>query len=121
MQIIVSSNDMSSRSCFTSFCDPVAILSDTVSELDARIIQGYCTLTVLASQRGFSIQDASIQDVPADGDCLFFAISFQLESVGIQPPESNELRHHIWSKIQQLMRIYITELFFQNYNLMKIS
>ena len=74
-----SSNDMFSRLCSTSFCDPVAISSDIVSELDARIIQGYRMLTFLASQRGFSIQD-----VPADGDCLFSAISLQLESVGIQ-------------------------------------
>ena len=48
---------MSSRLCSTSFCDQVAISSDRVSALDARIIQGYRMLTVLASQRGFSIQD----------------------------------------------------------------
>ena len=91
-----SSNDISSRLCSTSFCDQVAISSDIVSELDARIIQGYRMLTVLASQRGFSIQD-----VPADGDCLFSAISLQLESVGIQPAESKELRHELVKYMEQ--------------------
>ena len=105
-----SSNDMSSRLCSTSFFDSVAISSDIVSELHARVIHGYRMLTVLASQRGFSIQD-----VPADGDCLFSAISLQLESVGIQPAESKELRHELVKYMDQNPPInedlyYISEL-----------
>ena len=43
-----SSSNMFSRLCSTSFCDTVAISSDIVSELDAKIIQ-HRMLTVLAS------------------------------------------------------------------------
>ena len=49
------------------------------SEGSSEIAQGYQRLNDLATERGFIIQD-----VPTDGDCLFSAISVQLENVGIQ-------------------------------------
>ena len=39
-----------------------------------------------------------IKDVPADGDCLFSAISVQLESIGI---ESRDLRSAIAHYMEQ--------------------
>ena len=56
------------------------------SEGSSEIAQGYQRLNDLATERGFIIQD-----VPADGDCLFSAISVQLENVGIQRIESRNL------------------------------
>ena len=41
-------------------------------------------LNSLARERGFSIRD-----VPRDGDCLFSAVAVQLNSLGIQPGETN--------------------------------
>ena len=42
-----------------------------------------------------------IQDVPADGDCLFSAISVQLENAGIQQTESRDLRSAVAQYIVQ--------------------
>ena len=59
----------------------------------SKIAQSYQKLRCLASEMGFVIKD-----VPADGDCLFSAISVQLESIGI---ESRDLRSAIAHYMEQ--------------------
>ena len=53
------------------------------------IIYVSCTdeaiLNSLARERGFVVQD-----VPRDGNCLFSAVSMQLENLGIQHGERNQ-------------------------------
>ena len=75
-------------------CNSVSSLRE--SDLDVRIAQASCILTDLATKRGFSVHD-----VPADGDCLFSAISLQLESVGIQPVEKQDLRQELVKYMEQ--------------------
>ena len=48
------------------------------------IHSGEAILNSLAQELGFSIRD-----VPRDGDCLFSAVAVQLNSLGIQPGETN--------------------------------
>ena len=66
------------------------------AEGSSEITQCYQRLNYLATERGFIIQD-----VPADGDCLFSAISVQLENVGIQRIESRDLRSAVAQYMEQ--------------------
>ena len=51
-------------------------------------------LEKIASQNGFTIHDA-----PADGDCMFSAIVYQLNSIGIHV-DSQILRHNVADYLQ---------------------
>ena len=79
------------------------------AEGSSEIAQGYQRLNDLATERGFIIQD-----VPADGDCLFYAISVQLENVGIQQTESRDLRSAVARYMEQNPMI-TNELHYRNF------
>ena len=52
-------------------------------------------LETIASQNGFTIHD-----VPADGDCMFSAIVYQLNSIGICDVDSCVLRQNVADYLQ---------------------
>ena len=78
------------------------------SKGSSEIAQGYQRLNDLATERGFIIQD-----VPADGDCLFSVISVQLQNVGIQQIESRHLRSAVAHYMEQNPIVNITEISYQ--------
>ena len=78
--------------------------SNSSYEGSSKIAQTYQKLRCLASERGFVIND-----VPADGDCLFSAISVQLESIGIQKVESRDVRSAVAHYMEQNPKDYIIE------------
>jgi hypothetical protein len=78
-------------------------------EGSSKIAQTYQKLRCLASERGFVIKD-----VPADGDCLFSAISVQLESIGIQKVESRDLRSAVADYMEQNPMV-TEELHYRNF------
>ena len=50
------------------------------------------TLYSLEREKGFAVQD-----VPRDGNCLFSVVKIQLENLGIQLGERNQLVEHLQS------------------------
>ena len=52
-------------------------------------------LSSVASRNGFTIHD-----VPADGDCLFSAIAYQLPSIGIYDIDADSLRTMLVSHLE---------------------
>ena len=52
------------------------------------ITLAFDTLTAAAAERGYSIHD-----LPRAGYCLFSAIAYQLESIGIQSDDAQTLRN----------------------------
>ena len=83
--------------------------SNSSYEGSSKIAQTYQKLRCLASERGFVIKD-----VPADGDCLFSAISVQLESIGIQKVESRDLRSAVADYMEQNPMV-TEELHYRNF------
>ena len=78
-------------------------------EGSSEIAQGYKRLNDLATERGFIIQD-----IPADGDCLFSVISVQLQNVGIQQIVSRDLRSAVAQYMEQNPTI-TSELYYRNF------
>ena len=54
---------------------------------DDKMTLAFDTLTATAAELGYSIHG-----VPCDGNCLFSAIAYQLESIGIQSVDAQTLR-----------------------------
>ena len=59
------------------------------------ITLAFDTLTAAAAELGYSIHG-----VPRDGNCLFSAIAYQLESVGIQNIDAQSLRKTVVNYIR---------------------
>ena len=60
------------------------------SDINDPLLTAIYKLETIASQNGFTIHE-----VPADGDCIFNAIVYQLNSTGICDVDSQTLRQNV--------------------------
>ena len=65
---------------------PYAMIHDGSNEFSTAL----CQLKVLACQNNFAIHD-----VPYDGNCMFSAVSYQLQTTGVCNVESSDLRQKV--------------------------